>query len=135
MFVKAGTKIPPYSEFPAGETNMPLMQLAKSRWQAYFDGVSKALGAQQVEIQVTGIGLGDQVEADWIPLIGLSYDPKNDVFAVTAEGVEHLIAHPAQIHVDQELEALRSVEVIDKEGNRHIVLLREALSLPSPEVR
>jgi hypothetical protein len=45
-------------------------------------------------IEVTGLGLGDQIEADFIPLVGLSYDPKNDVLAVTAEGLEHLISHP-----------------------------------------
>jgi cellulase/cellobiase CelA1 len=113
------------------EAVMPLTQLAKSRWQGYFDEVAKALGAQQVEIQVTGAGFGDQIEANWIPLIGLSYDPKNDVFSIAAEGVEHLINHPAQIHVDQELEALHSVEAIDKEGNHHIVMLRKALTLPA----
>lgn len=114
---------------------MPLMELAKARWQAYFDGVSKELGAKQAEIEVTGLGLGDQVEAEWIPLVGLSYDPKDDVFAVSAEGLRHLIIHPSKVHVDQELDSLRSLEVIGEDGNHHIILLREALSLPAFEAR
>jgi hypothetical protein len=112
---------------------MPLMQLARARWQAYFDEVSRALGATQVEIEVTGLGLGDLVEAEWMPLVGISFDPKDDVLAVATEGLRHLIAHPRQIHVDEELGWLRSLEAIDAEGNHHIVLLREALALPAPE--
>ncbi len=111
---------------------MPLTQLAKTQWQAYFDRISKALGAKQVQIEVTGLGLGDQIEADWIPLVGLSYDPKNDVFAVIAEGVDHLIRHPKQIHIDQEVDWLLSIEAIDAEDNHHIVLLKNPLSLPAP---
>ena len=109
-----------------------LTQLAKPQWQTYFDRVSKALGATRVQIEVTGLGLGDQVEADSIPLLGLSYDPKSDVFEVVAEGVDHLIRHPKQIHVDQEPGWLRSVEAIDAEDNHHIILLKSPLALPAP---
>jgi hypothetical protein len=110
---------------------MALTQLAKPRWQAYFDRLAVTLRSTRVEIEVTGLGLGQQVEADWIPLIGLSYDPRGDVFAVIAEGVEHLIRHPKQIHVDQELDWVNSVEAIDAEGTHHIVLFKESLRLPA----
>jgi len=107
---------------------MPLTQLARLQWQAYFDRVSKALGANRVLIEVTG--LGDQVEAEWIPLLGLSYDPKDDVLVVAGEGLKHLISHPWQIHVDHELDWLQSIEAIDAEGDHHIVPLKDPLSLP-----
>lgn len=110
---------------------MPIAQLAKTQWQAYFDRISKALGATRVRIEVVGLGLGDQIEADWIPLFGLSYDPKNDLLAVIAEGVDHMIRHPAQIHVDQDLDSVHSVEVVDAEDNRHIILLEGPLALPA----
>jgi hypothetical protein len=109
---------------------MPLTQLAKPQWQAYFDRVSKTLGAKRAMIEITGLGLGDQIEAEWIPLLGLSYDPKDDVLVVVGEGLKHLISHPRQIHVDHELDWLQSVEAIDAEGNHHIVLLKDPLSLP-----
>ena len=110
---------------------MALTQLAKSEWQDYFDSVSKVLGAKLVEIEVTGLELGDQVEVDWLPLIGLSYDPREDVLAVIVEGIEHNIRHPKQIHVEQDIESLYSIEVVDTAEEHHILLLKDPLKLPS----
>lgn len=112
---------------------MPLTQLAKSQWQVYFDRLSRSLAdGKPVDIEVTGLGLGDQVEAEWIPLHGLSYDPKDDVFAVIAEGIRHMILHPKQVHVDHDAEWLHSLEVVDAEGEHHIVTLKDPLLLPAP---
>ncbi len=110
---------------------MVLTQLAKSQWQDYFDRVSKALGAKLVEVEVTGLGLGDQVQVEWLPLIGLSYDPKDDILAVAVEGIEHNIQHPKQIHVEQDVESLYSIEAVDAEGEHHILLLKDPLRLPA----
>ncbi len=110
---------------------MALTQLAKPQWQDYFDRVSKVLGAKLVELEVTGLGLGDQVEVDWLPLIGLSYDPKGDVLAVMVEGIEHNIQHPKKIHVEQDMESLYSIEIVDAEGEHHILLLKDPLRLPA----
>jgi hypothetical protein len=110
---------------------MALTQLAKTRWQDYFDRVSKTLGAKLVEVEVTGLGLGAQVEADWLPLIGLSYDPHNDMLMVVLEGIVHNIQHPKQIHVEQDVETLYAVEAVDAEGQRHIMILKDPLSLPA----
>jgi hypothetical protein len=110
---------------------MALTQLAKPEWQDYFDGVSKVLDAKLVEIEVTGLGLGDQVEVDWLPLIGLSYDPRGAVLAVIVEGIEHNIRHPKQIHVEQDVEGLYSIEVVDSAEEHHILLLKDPLKLPT----
>lgn len=111
---------------------MPLIQLGKTQWQSYFDHVSRRLGSERVEIEVTGLGLGHQVEAEWIPLIGISYDPRSDLVAVVAEGVEHLIRRPDEVHIDHDGEWVHSIEVVDAEGNRHIMTLKQPLSLPAP---
>jgi hypothetical protein len=108
---------------------MPLRQLARPSWQGYFDHVSKTLGAQRVEIEVTGVGLGDQVAADWIPLTGLSYDPKDDLLIVFCDGLQHQIQHPHRIDIDREFDWLHSIDAVDAEGNHHIVRLKEPLAL------
>jgi hypothetical protein len=110
---------------------MALTQLAKPRWKDYFDLVSKVLGSKLVELEVASLGLGDQVELDWVPLIGLTYDPKSDILAVAVEGTEHNIQHPQQIHVEQNVETLHSIEVDDASGAHHILLLKDPLRLPT----
>lgn len=111
---------------------MTLTQLAKPQWQSYFDRVAKALAAKLVQVEITGLGLGDQVQAESLPLIGISYDPRNDILAVALEGIEHNIQHPKQIHVEQDVESVYSIEAVDAEGEHHILLLRDPLSLPTP---
>lgn len=110
---------------------MALTQLAKPRWKDYFDSVSKVLGSKLVELEVASLGLGDQVELDWVPLIGLTYDPKSDILAVAVEGIEHNIQHPQQIYVEQDVETLHSIEVDDASGEHHILLLKDPLRLPA----
>lgn len=110
---------------------MALTQLSKSSWQDYFDRASKALGAKLVEVEVTGVGLGDQVEVEWLPLVGLTYDPKNDILAVLFDKIEHNILHPKQIHVEQDVESLSNIEVVDSAGEHHILHLKNPLSLPA----
>lgn len=110
---------------------MPLTQLAKAQWQPWFDRLSGALAGERAQIEVTGLDLGDQIEANWIPLIGISYDARNDVLSIAAEGVEHLIRHPAQIHIDHDGDWLHSMEVVDDGGHHHIVMLKDPLTLPA----
>ena len=111
---------------------MTLTQLAKPQWQSYFDRVAKALGAKLVQVEITGLGLGDQARAESLPLIGISYDPRSDILAVALEGIEHNIQHPKQIHVEQNVESVYSIEAVDDEGEHHILLLRDPLRLPTP---
>ena len=111
---------------------MPLNQLSKTQWQPYFDQFSRTLGAKQMEIEVTGLGLGHQVEADYIPLTGISYDPKDDVFGVFAERLEHVITHPKEVYVDHDVGWVHSIEVVDAAGDRHIITLKDPLRLPGP---
>jgi hypothetical protein len=111
---------------------MPLQELSRQRWQPFFDEVSKSLRAQRVKVEVTGLGLGDRIAADWIPLDGFTYDPNDDALTVFAEGLEHHIRHPRRIHVDQDLASLHSVEAVDAQGDHHIVLLSAPLALTGP---
>jgi hypothetical protein len=109
-----------------------LTRIQKPQWQPFFDRVSAALGAKSVDIEIVGPGLGDQTEARHISITGLSYDSKDDVFAVIGEELEHNISHPREINVDVELDAVRSLEVVDANGDHHLVTLTQALPLPAP---
>jgi Family of unknown function (DUF5335) len=112
--------------------HMPLIELARARWQPFFDGLSKSLRAQRVKIEVTGLGLGDRIAADWVALDGMSYDRKDDAVTIFSEGLRHQIRHPNRIHVDEQLDRVHSLELVDRDGDHHIVLLSDPLGLPGP---
>ena len=107
-------------------------KLEKSQWSVYFDLISKALTGKRAEIEVASLKLGDQIEAEWLPFFGISYDPKDDVIALALEGHDHLIHNPREIYIEGEGLELASLEVIDADGVRQIVVLRDALMLPAP---
>lgn len=107
-------------------------KLEGASWQAYFDGLSRNLHGQSAEIEIAALALGNQVQADWLPLMGISYDPARRVLAVLLEGLDHLVHQPREIHVDEGPAGLNSLLVIDEEGIRQIIRLREPLMLPAP---
>jgi hypothetical protein len=111
---------------------MTIRKLEKSKWHVFFDGLSKMLEGKRAEIEVASLALGDQIEAEWLPLLGLAYDPKDDLFEVTLDGVDHMIQKPREIYLDDDVGGLMSIEIVDAEGTRQIVKLRDPLMLPAP---
>src|SRR6202040_3844232 len=109
-----------------------IMKLEKSQWRGYFDRVSKALVSKRAEIEVASLKLGDQIEAEWLPLLGISYDPKNDIIEIALEGVDHLIPKPREVYVEENGLELSSLEVIDAEGPHQIIVLKDSMMLPAP---
>jgi hypothetical protein len=108
-------------------------QLKKSQWGIFFDRITSVLlTGKRAEIEVASLKLGDQIEAEWLPLLGISYDPKDEVLDVSLEGHDHLIRNPREIYVEAQGLDLSSMEVIDADGTRHIVILRDPLALPAP---
>jgi hypothetical protein len=107
-------------------------KLEKSQWRAYFDRMSKALVGKRAEIEVASLKLGDQIEAEWLPLFGITYDPKDDILEIALDEVDHLINKPREVYVEEESLELTSLEVVDADDVRQIVVLRDPLMLPAP---
>ena len=111
---------------------MTILALEKAEWHGYFDRMAKALRGKRAEIEVASLELGDQIEAEWVPLLGVTYDPKSDVLEIALDGLDHRVSKPQRIFVDHGQPGLDSFEVIDHAGIHHIVRLREPLMLPAP---
>jgi hypothetical protein len=107
-------------------------ELEKRDWHPFLDRVSKGLSGKQAEIEVASAKLGDQIEAEWVPLIGLVYDPKSDIVEVALEGLDHMIRKPQKLFVEEEAGRLLSLEVIDAEGTQHIMQFKDPLMLAAP---
>ncbi|MEA2937976.1 MAG: hypothetical protein QOG83_866 [Alphaproteobacteria bacterium] len=107
-------------------------KLEKAQWRPFLDIISKLLEAKEAEIEVASLALGHQVQAEWLPLIGIAYDPKDDVVEVALEGLDHMIHRPREIYLDNGAGGLTSLEIIDADGVRQIVKLKDQLLLPAP---
>jgi hypothetical protein len=114
------------------EILMTTRKLEKIEWRSFLDRVSKLLDAKEAEIEVTSLRLGEQVQAEWLPLIGITYDPGDDLVEVALEGLDHMIRRPRDIYVEIGAGTLASIEIIDAGGIKQIVKFRDQLLLPPP---
>jgi Family of unknown function (DUF5335) len=113
----------------AKEPVMTTRMISKPDWRPYFDQVSKTLVGRRAEIDVLSLKLGSQVQAQWVRLLGIAYDPKNDLLEVALEGLDHMIPKPLEIYVEEGPTGLESLSVLDSDGNRQIIRLNQPLVL------
>jgi hypothetical protein len=92
--------------------------------------MSKALLGKSAEIEVASLDLGDQIVAEWVPLLGITYDSKDDLLDVALDRTGHLIRHPRQIAVEERAGGLVMVAVTDADGVNQVVRLKDPLMLP-----
>jgi len=114
---------------------MAATEIERERWATFLDAVTNSLAGKQAEIEVVSLNLGDQIEAEWTPLIGLTYDRKDDLIEIVLEGLDHLIRSPREVLVDYAVGDLATaIEIVDAEENRQIVKFKDRLALPAPSV-
>src|SRR5262245_45296177 len=98
-----------------------LQNVPRAEWRVFFDRMLKALMGKWAEIEVASLDLGDQIVAEWVPLVGITYDSKDDMLDVALDRSNHLIQHPRQIVVEETSSGLTTVAVIDEQGERQII--------------
>jgi hypothetical protein len=109
---------------------MGLRMLDKKRWHLFLDHVTRERNGRHVEIEAASPKFGDQIVVSWRELIGIAYDPRNDVLEVALVGLDHLVRAPREIYIDGPPVGWRTMAVLDAEGVLRIVRLREPLLLP-----
>ena len=105
----------------------------KAEWPQYLNRVSRGLIGLRAEIEVASLELGDQIEAQYLPITGIFYDHKDDLVGVTLEGLDHMIHHPQSIYVEESDAGVAAIAVIDRDGTNHLIKLRRPLALPAPD--
>jgi len=111
---------------------MATRKLDKKEWRSFFDRFSRTLDGKQAEIELVSLRLGDQVEANWLPLLGIAYDPNDDIVEVALEGLDHLISKPREVYVEERAGGLAALEIVDSDDVKQIIKLRDPLMLPAP---
>jgi Family of unknown function (DUF5335) len=109
---------------------MTIRRLQRDDWSGFCIRVTRGFLGKWVDIEVASPQIGFQPEARRLPLIGISYDPKSDVLELLLGELEHLIRAPCEFYVDEEPLGITSLQIIDAEGVRQIVTLRDPLMLP-----
>lgn len=103
--------------------------IEKFEYKKYLDSISKLIKGQQVELEVTGLDIGNQVETEWVALEGFSYDPKDETLVVHTPKLDHTIHRPIQIIAAEDGANLNSLFIKDTDDHTHIVQFRRPLML------
>lgn len=114
---------------------MTTRKLDKAQWRTTLDRISKTLQGKTAEIEVASLSLGDQVQAEWLPLLGVTYDPEDDLVEVALEGLDHLIDHPRDVFVDDGPQGVAALEIVTTDDVKEIVRFKDPLLLPAPGQR
>ena len=112
---------------------MAATEIDPNGWARFLDGVTNSLIGKQAEIEVVSLDLGDQIEAEWTPLIGITYDRKDDLIEIALDELDHMVRSPRQLFVDYGIGGIvAAIEIVDGDGNRQIVKFKDPLALPAP---
>ena len=112
---------------------MAATEIDRNGWAPFLDAVTNSLIGKQAEIEVVSLDLGDQIEAEWTPLIGITYDRKDDLIEIALDELDHMVRSPRQLFVDYGIGGIvGGIEIIDGDGNRQIVKFKDRLALPAP---
>ncbi len=97
--------------------------LIKSDWEDYFNDLSKKLKNidEKVEIEIVAPSVFEGEEGKGLKLLGLSYDPKDNIFSVFCENIDHIIHNPQEICLEEEDGAIKQVRINDDSGAEHLI--------------
>ena len=79
---------------------MTVRKLEKTQWRPYFDRVLEVLIGKRAEIEVDRFAIGAQIEAEWLLLLGIAYNPKTDLLEIELENLDHMIRAPQAVYID-----------------------------------
>lgn len=109
-----------------------LTTIHRSEWKSFFDRLSGTLVGKWAEVEVSSLDLGDQIVAEWVPMYGITFDTQDDLLDVAFDRFNHFIRHPQDIVVEEDAGGIISVAVVDREGEKQVVRLKQPLALSQP---
>ncbi len=102
----------------------------KSQWKDYFDDMSKVLGDVPVEVEVEGLGIFDKVEVEWLPLKGITYDPKDNVVSLMFDKLDHMVEKPYEIEVEKGEDGVKTISFTSEgDGAKTVVKFKNPVKV------
>jgi hypothetical protein len=106
--------------------------IPKEHWSEFFNTLTKDFRDHRIDLEVAGLDVGDQLEEEYVPLDGFSYEPRSDTLVVHSPNHDHEILRPAEVGVAHEGAAIGGVSIMDTEGRVHLVRFKTSPALPTP---
>jgi hypothetical protein len=115
-------------------------ELPRSSWESALQSLSQEHDGDLVTIETPALDLGDQLEAERLPLAYLEYDRHDDAVSAAVGGrdgrypvvLRHVIEHPSKVFVattgPNETLAL---EVVAADGVKTVITLHRRAALPA----
>ena len=104
-----------------------LTQLSRRDWERFFARLSAALAARSASIDTAG--LDEELPGDRIDLLSTFYEPGSGELALLLGGDRRVVRHPREVHVHLDEDLLHSMELVDADGRRELVVLRRPLQV------
>lgn len=109
---------------------MSNFSVEESKWKDYFNGITDTLEGKQVKVNVQSTELGNQTEAQNLPLLGISYDDRGKAVNVFLQNIEHNINNVQDVQINEEGGQVKAIQFTQKDGTKQILTLSEPLALP-----
>ena len=72
--------------------------------------------------------IGDQIEADYVSLIGMTYEPKEDVlYLYLGDELEDSIKNPVEVYVDEGEFGVDEIAIKCAQGHLHLIKFKHAV--------
>lgn len=96
-------------------------KIEKATWNRFFHDTTRSLEGKSVDIEIITDDYGDMTQCNKKRLLGVTYEEDTDTLQIACDGLDHMIAHPLAIYVEQEGIDLRSMGIIVQDGSEQIV--------------
>ncbi len=104
--------------------------IKKESFKQYLDDFNRILPVQDVEVEVAGLKIGDELSTEWTVLNSMNYDPKSDEIIVdVSDHYEHTIHNPVELVVEEDDKGVHSITVKCSHGHLHIVKFKAVLEI------
>ncbi len=104
--------------------------ITKSEWEKFFNELSRSIKNTVCEVEVEALGIFDKIEVKWLPLLGLSYDPKDNVISVLFDKLDHMIEKPQEVVVEKGADGIKRIEIVSGEdAARNVLKFKEPVNV------
>lgn len=114
---------------------MSTARIEREDWGRQLGDLTTSLGTQKLYIEVEGLDLGSQHEADGAVLRELAYDAAGDAIEIVGDGVRHRIERPVDLWIESAADGTTALSVEDAGQHTHIVKLRPVPALEDGKPR